>query len=111
MLNFFSLPYYEIKPLHIFTSQGNGVNGLRPNWEKAILITGPFTAPQTGMVTLHTHGTNDREGNNVYINNHYIGEIHCWTGCNSTVASYILGKGDTIEFSNLWTTCYFIPFD
>lgn len=23
LLNFFSLPYYEIKPLHIFTSQGN----------------------------------------------------------------------------------------
>lgn len=66
------------------------------------------------MVTLHTHGNNSSAGdkeNYIYINNHCIGEIHCWTGCNSTVASYILGKGDTIEFSNLWTTCYFIPFD
>ena len=25
MLNFFSLPYYEIKPLHIFTSQGSSL--------------------------------------------------------------------------------------
>lgn len=104
-----NIPRYSMEvPL---SSQSNGVNELMPNWEKAMLITGPFTASQSGMVTLYTHGTNSSGSTNIYINNHYVGEIHCWTGCNSTVASYILGKGDTIEFSNLWTTCYFIPFD
>ena len=39
LLNFFSLPYYEIKPLHIFTSQGSNSNSNSfPDYSRLYLL-------------------------------------------------------------------------
>ena len=98
MLNFFSLPYYEIKPLHIFTSQGsdNAKLGL-PDYKAGYWIGSNtiFTAPENGMIITDIWG-----GNEVSID-----QMHIGIGDRGT--TYIVKKGQKGFFH---FGSYFIPF-
>ena len=95
---FFSLPYYEIKHLHIFTSQGsdNAKLGL-PDYKAGYWIGSNtiFTAPENGMII-----TDIWNGNEVSID-----QMHIGIGDRGT--TYIVKKGQKgfFHFSS-----YFIPF-
>lgn len=54
---FFSLPYYEIKPLHIFTSQGSTSIGF-PDYSSPTKISFPYISVENGWILLNTFTPN-----------------------------------------------------
>ena len=112
MLNFFSLPYYEIKLLHIFTSQSNNSIGF-PDWSKAELVVSyyptNYTAPDDGFVWIHL-ASNLANRQYIYINDkqfYAIYESHDASGASS---QFFVCKGDKIRSSTaneLWI--HFVP--
>ena len=104
MLNFFSLPYYEIKLLHIFTSQGNNNSSIGfPDWNNYIcwryngvdFYNNSYVAPDNGYFSVFIMTSHEAQCH-IYIND--IKVNHMQSGAdNVSVSIYPVSKGDVLK--------------
>lgn len=110
---FFSLPYYEIKPLHIFTSQGSNSNVKSPDWTNAEAISLPYTATENGFIwggyLFYGWGSHGQYPH-IHINGKSFFAGYESTHANGGAVFFSVHQGDTVAISDYQQYYfYFIP--
>lgn len=101
---FFSLPYYEIKPLHIFTSQSNNNSSIGfPDWNNYIcwryngadFYNNSYVTPDNGYFSVFIITSLEAQCH-IYINNIKVNHMQSGQD-NLSVPIYPVSKGDVLK--------------